>query len=37
VSYSLIKLMQGKGGEVHALTYLVSIMFILYFVRGLLA
>jgi AGZA family xanthine/uracil permease-like MFS transporter len=37
VSYSLIKLMQGKGREVHVLTYLVSILFIGYFVRGLLA
>ena len=37
VSYSLIKLMQGKGREVHVLTYLVSLMFIGYFVRGLLA
>jgi len=37
VSYSLIKLMQGKGREVHLLTYLVSLLFIGYFVRGLLA
>jgi len=37
VSYSLIKLMQGKGREVHILTYIVSLMFIGYFVRGLLA
>ncbi|MEP6758876.1 MAG: NCS2 family permease [Actinomycetota bacterium] len=37
VSYSLIKLMQGKGREVHVLTYLVSLLFIGYFVRGLLA
>jgi AGZA family xanthine/uracil permease-like MFS transporter len=37
VSYSLIKLMQGKGREVHFLTYLVSLMFIGYFARGLLA
>jgi AGZA family xanthine/uracil permease-like MFS transporter len=37
VSYSLIKLMQGKGREVHPLTYLVSILFVGYFVRGLLA
>ncbi len=37
VSYSLIKLMQGKGREVHFLTYLVSILFVGYFVRGLLA
>jgi AGZA family xanthine/uracil permease-like MFS transporter len=37
VSYSLIKVMQGKGREVHLLTYLVSLMFIGYFVRGLLA
>jgi adenine/guanine/hypoxanthine permease len=37
VSYSLIKLMQGKGREVHVLTYIVSLLFIGYFVRGLLA
>ena len=37
VSYSLIKVMQGKGRDVHLLTYLVSLMFIGYFVRGLLA
>jgi AGZA family xanthine/uracil permease-like MFS transporter len=37
VSYSLIELMQGKGREVHPLTYLVSILFVGYFVRGLLA
>ncbi len=37
VSYSLIKVMQGKWREVHVLTYLVSILFIGYFVRGLLA
>src|SRR3954470_15247417 len=37
VSYSLIKLLQGKGRDVHFLTYLVSLMFIGYFVRGLLA
>jgi hypothetical protein len=29
--------MQGKGRDVHVLTYLVSILFIGYFVRGLLA
>jgi AGZA family xanthine/uracil permease-like MFS transporter len=37
VSYSLIKVMQGKGRDVHLLTYLVSLLFIGYFVRGLLA
>ncbi len=37
VSYSMIKLMQGKGREVHPLTYGVSVLFIGYFVRGLLA
>jgi AGZA family xanthine/uracil permease-like MFS transporter len=37
VSYSLIKVMQGKGRDVHVLTYLVSLLFIGYFVRGLLA
>jgi hypothetical protein len=29
--------MQGKGRDVHLLTYLVSLLFIGYFVRGLLA
>jgi adenine/guanine/hypoxanthine permease len=37
VSYSLIKVMQGKGRDVHFLTYVVSLLFIGYFVRGLLA
>jgi len=37
VSYTLIKVLQGKAREVHPLTYIVSIMFIGYFVRGLLA
>jgi adenine/guanine/hypoxanthine permease len=37
VSYTLIKVMQGKAREVHVLTYLVSLLFIGYFVRGLLA
>ena len=37
VSYTLIKVMQGKWREVHPLTYAVSVMFIGYFVRGLLA
>ena len=37
VSYTLIKVMQGKARDVHPLTYVVSILFIGYFVRGLLA
>jgi AGZA family xanthine/uracil permease-like MFS transporter len=37
VSYTLIKVMQGKWRDVHLLTYLVSLLFIGYFVRGLLA
>jgi AGZA family xanthine/uracil permease-like MFS transporter len=37
VSYTLIKVMQGKGRDVHLLTYLVSLLFVGYFVRGLLA
>jgi AGZA family xanthine/uracil permease-like MFS transporter len=37
VSYTLIKVMQGKGRDVHVLTYIVSLLFIGYFVRGLLA
>jgi len=37
VSYTLIKVMQGKWRDVHVLTYLVSVLFIGYFVRGLLA
>jgi AGZA family xanthine/uracil permease-like MFS transporter len=37
VSYTLIKVMQGKWREVHVLTYLVSLLFVGYFVRGLLA
>ena len=37
VSYSLIKVLQGKGRDVHPLTYIVSLLFIGYFVRGLLA
>jgi AGZA family xanthine/uracil permease-like MFS transporter len=37
VSYTLIKVLQGKGRDVHPLTYVVSLLFIGYFVRGLLA
>jgi AGZA family xanthine/uracil permease-like MFS transporter len=37
VSYTLIKVMQGKWRDVHLLTYLVSLLFVGYFVRGLLA
>jgi adenine/guanine/hypoxanthine permease len=37
VSYTLIKVLQGKARDVHPLTYIVSILFIGYFVRGLLA
>ena len=37
VSYTLIKVLQGKGRDVHPLTYIVSVLFIGYFVRGLLA
>ncbi len=37
VSYTLIKVLQGKGRDVHLLTYIVSVLFIGYFVRGLLA
>ena len=37
VSYTLIKVLQGKAREVHPLTYIVSVLFIGYFVRGLLA
>jgi adenine/guanine/hypoxanthine permease len=37
VSYTLIKVLQGKARDVHPLTYIVSILFVGYFVRGLLA
>jgi AGZA family xanthine/uracil permease-like MFS transporter len=37
VSYTLIKVLQGKARDVHPLTYIVSLLFIGYFVRGLLA
>jgi AGZA family xanthine/uracil permease-like MFS transporter len=37
VSYTLIRVLQGRGRDVHPLTYIVSILFIGYFVRGLLA
>jgi AGZA family xanthine/uracil permease-like MFS transporter len=37
VSYTAIKVLQGKPREVHPLMYLVSLLFIGYFVRGLLA
>jgi adenine/guanine/hypoxanthine permease len=37
VSYTLIKVLQGRGRDVHLLTYIVSVLFIGYFVRGLLA
>jgi AGZA family xanthine/uracil permease-like MFS transporter len=37
VSYTVIKVLQGKAREVHPLTYIVSLLFIGYFVRGLLA
>ncbi len=37
VSYTLIKVLQGKARDVHPLTYVVSLLFIAYFVRGLLA
>jgi adenine/guanine/hypoxanthine permease len=37
VSYTLIKVLQGKARDVHPLTYIVSVLFIGYFVRGLLA
>jgi adenine/guanine/hypoxanthine permease len=37
VSYALIKVLQGKARDVHPLTYIVSVLFIAYFVRGLLA
>jgi AGZA family xanthine/uracil permease-like MFS transporter len=34
VTYTAIKVMQGKGREVHPLLYLVSAGFVFYFVRG---
>ena len=34
VSYTLIKVLQGKARDVHPLTYIVSVLFIGYFVRG---
>jgi adenine/guanine/hypoxanthine permease len=37
VSYTLIRVLQGRARDVHPLTYIVSILFIGYFVRGLLA
>jgi AGZA family xanthine/uracil permease-like MFS transporter len=37
VSYTVIKVLQGKAREVHWLMYLVSVLFVGYFVRGLLA
>jgi AGZA family xanthine/uracil permease-like MFS transporter len=37
VSYAVIKVLQGKAREVHWLMYLVSVLFVGYFVRGLLA
>jgi AGZA family xanthine/uracil permease-like MFS transporter len=37
VSYTLIKVLQGKARDVHPLTYIVSALFVAYFVRGLLA
>jgi AGZA family xanthine/uracil permease-like MFS transporter len=33
----VIKVLQGKAREVHWLMYLVSVLFVGYFVRGLLA
>ncbi len=37
VSYTLIKVLQGKARDVHPLTYIVAAMFVWYFVHGLLA
>jgi AGZA family xanthine/uracil permease-like MFS transporter len=37
VAYTVIKVMQGRAREVHPLMYAVSILFVGYFVRGLLA
>ncbi len=37
VSYTVIKVLQGKARDVHLLMYLVSVLFVGYFVRGLLA
>ncbi len=37
LSYTLIRLMQGRPREVHWLLYAVDVLFVVYFVRGLLA
>jgi AGZA family xanthine/uracil permease-like MFS transporter len=37
LSYTLIKVLQGKAGEVHPLLYVVSAVFAWYFFHGLLA
>jgi AGZA family xanthine/uracil permease-like MFS transporter len=34
VTYTAIKVMQGRAREVHPLLYLVSAGFVFYFVRG---
>jgi AGZA family xanthine/uracil permease-like MFS transporter len=37
ISYTLIQVLRGKWAEVHWLMYLVSAVFLWYFVHGLLA
>jgi AGZA family xanthine/uracil permease-like MFS transporter len=37
IAYTVIKVFQGKAGEVHWLMYLVSAGFVFYFLRGVLA
>ena len=37
IAYTVIKVLQGRARDVHPLMYLVSILFVSYFVRGLLA
>jgi AGZA family xanthine/uracil permease-like MFS transporter len=37
VTYTAIKLLSGKAGQVHGMMYLVSAAFVVYFVLPLLA
>jgi AGZA family xanthine/uracil permease-like MFS transporter len=34
ITYALLKLVKGKGREVHPLLYAVAVLFVLYFLRG---